>query len=117
MAVVDAYMLAGELFDAGGDHKVAFAQYEAKYRGYASISQKINAGRLLAPSTRFGIRMRNVMFSALTVFGPLMKLVDRPATKLKLEDCNAGRVSALHNLPVQVEDPPQHAMRGRMLET
>ena len=90
LAMVGAYVLAGELFRAGGDHEVAYVQYEKRYRGYASISQKVNAGRLLAPSTRFGIWMRNLMFSALSVFGPLMKLVDQPATNLKLEDYDAS---------------------------
>lgn len=86
LAMVGAYVLAGELRRSPDDATIAFGRYEAKFRDYASISQKLNAGRLLAPSTGFGIRMRNTLFSALSVFGPLMKLVDRPATNLKLED-------------------------------
>lgn len=86
LAVVGAYVLAGELRRASGDHETAFAQYEAKYRNYASVSQTINAGRLLAPSTHLGIRARNLLFAALAAFGPLMKLVDRPASNLMLED-------------------------------
>lgn len=86
LAVVGAYVLAGELHRAGGDHQRAFTAYEARYRGYASVSQKVNAGRLLAPATRFGIRARNLLFSSLATFGPLMNLVDRPASNLKLEN-------------------------------
>ena len=93
LAVVGATVLAGELLAAGGDHAVAFAQYESKFRDYASISQKVNAGRLLAPATRIGIRLRNLLFAALTLFGPLMKLIDRPATNLKLEDYDALRTA------------------------
>ena len=47
LAVVGAYVPAGELHRAGGDHQRAFTAYEARYRGYASVSQKVNAGRLL----------------------------------------------------------------------
>lgn len=85
LAIVGAYVLAGELHRADGDFIVAFAQYEAKYRDYASVSQKVN-GRLLAPASRLGIRARNVLFSALSLFGPLMKLVDSPAKNIRLED-------------------------------
>ena len=86
LAGVGAYVLAGELHRADGDHQRAFTAYEARYRGYASVSQKVNAGRLLAPATRFGIRARNLLFSSLATFGPLMNLVDRPASNLKLEN-------------------------------
>ncbi len=94
LAIVGAYVLAGELWRAGGDHQAAFAAYHAKYRGYASVSQKVNAGRLLAPATRMGIRARNLLFSSLATFGPLMKLVDRPASNLKLEDYGPLSASA-----------------------
>lgn len=86
LAVVGAYVLAGELARAEGDFAVAFGRYEAKYRGYASVSQKINAGRLLAPKSRIGIIGRNLMFAALKVSGPLMKAFDSPAKKIVLEN-------------------------------
>ncbi|GAA0266406.1 FAD-dependent monooxygenase [Cryptosporangium japonicum] len=89
LAVVGAYVLAGELARADGDHRAAFARYESTYRGYASVSQKINAGRLLAPGSKAGIVGRNLGFSALSLFGPLMRIVDRPATNLTLEDYDA----------------------------
>ena len=76
-------MLAGELSRAHGDHKIAYAQYEAKFRKYASVSQKVNAGRLPAPSTQRGIRLRNALFSVAFLFIPLMKLTDRFATDIK----------------------------------
>lgn len=52
LAIVGAYVLAGEPHRAHGDHTTAFAQYESKFRGYAKISQKVNAGALLAPPQR-----------------------------------------------------------------
>lgn len=86
LAIVGAYVLAGELARAGGDHRVAFAEYERTYRGYASSSQKIDAGRLLAPRTRLGIVLRNLLFSSLSLFAPLMGIIERPASNLKLRD-------------------------------
>lgn len=86
LALVGAYVLAGELARAGGDHTIAYRRYEEKIRDYASISQKLNAGRLLAPASRTGIRLRNLLFSSLARVGPLMKVVDRPASNITLED-------------------------------
>ena len=86
LAMVGAYVLAGELHRAGGDHQQAYAQYEAKFRGYAKVSQQVSAGRLLAPKTRLGMAARNRMFSVSWLFKPLMKLTDRFATDIRLED-------------------------------
>ena len=85
-SLVGAYVLAGELAKADGDHKRAFDAYEDKIRDYASISQKVNAGRLMAPATRRGILLRNLLFSSLSLVGPLMKVIDKPATNIDLED-------------------------------
>jgi 2-polyprenyl-6-methoxyphenol hydroxylase-like FAD-dependent oxidoreductase len=61
MAVVGAYVLAGELAEAGGDHRAAFARYEARMRPYVAECQKlaIGAGRGFVPATRFQIWLRN----------------------------------------------------------
>ena len=86
LAIVGAYVLAGELLQANGDYEKAYAQYEAKFRNYAKVSQKVNAGRLLAPSTRLGISLRNRIFSAAFLFQGLMKLIDRFATDITLDN-------------------------------
>jgi 2-polyprenyl-6-methoxyphenol hydroxylase-like FAD-dependent oxidoreductase len=86
LAIVGAYVLAGELLQANGDYEKAYAQYEAKFRNYAQVSRKVNAGRLLAPSTRFGIYLRNTLFSTAFLFTGVLKLIDRFATDIKLED-------------------------------
>ena len=86
LAIVGAYVLAGELLRADGDHRVAYARYEANFHGYAKVSQQVNAGRILAPSTRLGLYVRNRMFSAAVLFKGLMKLSDYFATDIKLED-------------------------------
>lgn len=59
-AVVGAYVLAGELAQACGDVRTAFARYEATLRKAVSTTQDgSRAGSFLAPATRFGIAARN----------------------------------------------------------
>jgi len=41
MAMVGAYVLAGELKDAEGDHEKAFAAYEAELRDYVTANQEL----------------------------------------------------------------------------
>jgi len=51
LAIIGAYILAGELATANGDHKIAFIQYENKMRDYATATQKMgkdNAKRFTA---------------------------------------------------------------------
>ncbi|GAB2964863.1 FAD-dependent monooxygenase [Saccharothrix stipae] len=60
-AVVGAYVLAGELAAANGDHVTAFRRYEDLMRDYAQRCQKggDRTGRFLAPASGFALRMRN----------------------------------------------------------
>jgi 2-polyprenyl-6-methoxyphenol hydroxylase-like FAD-dependent oxidoreductase len=91
LAIVGAYVLAGELHLAKGDYRVAYAQYEARFRDYAKVSQKVNAGKLLAPSTRLGLYARNRMFSVAALFKGVMKLMDHFATDIELVDYGRAR--------------------------
>jgi 2-polyprenyl-6-methoxyphenol hydroxylase-like FAD-dependent oxidoreductase len=86
LAIVGAYVLAGELLRAKGEYGIAYTQYESKFRGYAKVSQKVNAGRLLAPATRLGLYARNRMFSVAPLFKGLIKLMDHFASDIALED-------------------------------
>jgi 2-polyprenyl-6-methoxyphenol hydroxylase-like FAD-dependent oxidoreductase len=86
LAIVGAYVLAGELHRARGNHREAYARYESKFRGYAKVSKKVNAGKLLAPSTRLGLYARNRLFSVAPLFAGLMKIFDRFATDIDLAD-------------------------------
>ncbi|MFE3653230.1 FAD-dependent monooxygenase [Streptomyces sp. NPDC059152] len=60
-AVVGAYVLAGELATAAGDHRQAFARYEEKLRPYVTRCQEGGraAGEFLAPLTQEAITARN----------------------------------------------------------
>ncbi|MFG2330842.1 FAD-dependent monooxygenase [Streptomyces sp. NPDC048604] len=73
--VVAAYVLAGELGRAGGDHRTAFARYEGLLRGYAENCQKggDRTGMFLAPATRAGLRLRNGLLKRRTLMNLMLK--------------------------------------------
>jgi 2-polyprenyl-6-methoxyphenol hydroxylase-like FAD-dependent oxidoreductase len=67
MALVGAYVLAGELAAAGGDHRTALARYEEELREYVRINQKRPPGgaRGFLPRTRRGIWFRDQFVRAM----------------------------------------------------
>lgn len=91
-AVVAAYILAGELAAASGDHAAAYARYEQRLRGYIAGGQKQAAGSqaFLAPPTWKKIRQRNRFFKILPYL-PVKGLISRAATKtataITIPDC------------------------------
>jgi 2-polyprenyl-6-methoxyphenol hydroxylase-like FAD-dependent oxidoreductase len=85
LAVVGAYVLAGELAVAGGDHTVAYARYDEIMRRYAKIAGKSNAGRFLAPRTALGIRARN-WFLGSRAFDLMLKYANNAANDIELQD-------------------------------
>lgn len=90
LAMVGAYVLAGELAEAGGNHRVAFRRYEEGFREYAKIAKSGNAGPFLAPRTWRGIRMRNWIFRAGLLFKIMMRMADRFATGIRLKDYSSS---------------------------
>ncbi|MFF4660061.1 FAD-dependent monooxygenase [Streptomyces sp. NPDC001381] len=89
VAVVGAYVLAGELALAGGDHRTAFAEYETRIRSFAKGCQKIsgNAGPFFAPATERRIRSRDRMYRLLgsrLLAGFFRKLTEKAATDIRL---------------------------------
>jgi 2-polyprenyl-6-methoxyphenol hydroxylase-like FAD-dependent oxidoreductase len=85
LAVVGAYVLAGELAVAGGDHTVAYARYNEIMRRYAKIAGQSNAGRFLAPRTALGIRARN-WFLGSRAFDLMLKYAGNAANDIELQD-------------------------------
>lgn len=61
LAIVGAYILAGELHAAGGDHEVAFAAYEREIRPFVEENQRLArfGSGLIAPRHRWQIWLRN----------------------------------------------------------
>ncbi|RKT55113.1 FAD-dependent monooxygenase [Saccharothrix australiensis] len=86
LAVVGAYVLAGELQAAGGDHRTAFRRYGERLRGLAKVARRANAGPFLAPRSRARIRLRNGLFNSRPLVSLLLKTTDRFATDPDLPD-------------------------------
>ena len=71
LAMTGAYILAGELAKAGGQHEIAFANYEKLLRGYIEKKQQ-GAERFasaFAPKTRLGLFFRNQVIRAAAIPG------------------------------------------------
>lgn len=85
LALVGAYVLAGELATAAGDHRTAFAAYDRIMKRYATIAGNTNAGRFLAPKTALGIRTRN-RFLGSRLFTIMLKYTDKAANDIDLLD-------------------------------
>lgn len=69
LAITEAYVLAGELHRAGGDHRRAFDAYEARLRPLIETKQS-TATQLLgffATRTRFGLWFRNLALRAMNL--------------------------------------------------
>jgi len=71
LAMTAAYVLAGELAEAGGRHEQAFARYEAVLRSYIETKQAgaNRFGGALAPRTQWGLWFRNRVMNAFAIPG------------------------------------------------
>ncbi len=92
LAVVCAYVLAGELATCNGDHRAAFARYAKRIRSYALRCQKgaASVGSFMAPKTATGIRLRNLMLRAsyhLPGKGLMESIALKRASAIELPDC------------------------------
>jgi 2-polyprenyl-6-methoxyphenol hydroxylase-like FAD-dependent oxidoreductase len=76
LAMISAYVLAGELMRAGGRHEEAFARYDALLRPFIAAKQRGAEGfaGMFAPRTRWGLRFRNHVIKAFAIPG-LARLV------------------------------------------
>ncbi|WP_242895370.1 FAD-dependent monooxygenase [Actinomadura litoris] len=91
-AVVGAYVLAGELAAAGGDHRAGFAAYEDRMRPYAARWQRgANPGKFLAPASALGLRFRNALFSSRVGQRMLISSTKSLATDTDLPDYTLSR--------------------------
>jgi 2-polyprenyl-6-methoxyphenol hydroxylase-like FAD-dependent oxidoreductase len=71
LAMISAYVLAGELAKAGGRYEEAFASYESILRTYIATKQRgaERFGGALAPRTRYGLWFRNQVIRAFAIPG------------------------------------------------
>ncbi len=85
--IVGAYVLAGELAAARGDHRTALTAYENRMRGYAARWQRsANPGQFLAPRTAARLWMRNRMFKTRLIQRLLVSSTKSLATDVDLPD-------------------------------
>jgi 2-polyprenyl-6-methoxyphenol hydroxylase-like FAD-dependent oxidoreductase len=63
LAMAEAYMLAGELRNCGGDYGAAFARYQERLMPFLRRKQAMAArfASMIAPKTSFGIMFRNLV--------------------------------------------------------
>ncbi|MFE2168352.1 FAD-dependent monooxygenase [Streptomyces sp. NPDC059447] len=100
LALVGAYVLAGELAAAGGDHRVAFGRYEEALRKYAEGCQKMGDGvaGLMVPGSRFMAGLLNRYYKVMPYLpGSNMaaKIARKTAENITLRDYDSrGALSA-----------------------
>ena len=69
LAMAAAYILAGELHKAGGDHVTAFRRYQEMFAGFVAAKQTaaLRFGNTFAPKSKFSMFVRNQVMKALRV--------------------------------------------------
>jgi 2-polyprenyl-6-methoxyphenol hydroxylase-like FAD-dependent oxidoreductase len=90
MAMVGAYVLAGELKQAAGDHTIAFARYEALMRDFVNRCQKLAEGAdWFVPRTRWKLWLSTQMWRMLPYTPWKNMMIDVPVkigNSIRLKD-------------------------------
>lgn len=92
IAIVGAYVLAGELKKAHGDHMLAFTAYQSAMQHFIDQNLKIapiTLKGMIAPS-KLNLRLRNIMFHVPSLFismnKQVMNLIQKAANAIRIED-------------------------------
>lgn len=69
LAMVSAYILAGELHRANGDYATAFERYQTLFGPFVLAKQKaaLRFAGAFAPKSKFGVFLRNRIFNLMTI--------------------------------------------------
>lgn len=95
-AVVGAYVLAAELAQAGDNRRLAFARYEALLRKSVAATQDgSQAGRFMAPATRFGLTARNRILDNRFFLNQMLKLAQKMSNLIELPDYSSAQQGEL----------------------
>ncbi|QBD77582.1 FAD-dependent oxidoreductase [Ktedonosporobacter rubrisoli] len=95
LALVGAYVLAGELHAAAGDYQQAFARYESVMREYVKVNQEFAtvAVKYFTPQTQIQLWFRNLMLRVLPyvpwknlITGKIMQDLQRAVNAITLPD-------------------------------
>jgi 2-polyprenyl-6-methoxyphenol hydroxylase-like FAD-dependent oxidoreductase len=102
LAIVGAYVLAGELAAAGGDHVRAFAAYDERMRDFVAGCQQqgVDGAKWFVPAGKWFLRLRNLTFRMMPYL-PWRNLV----RDMSLKVGNAIELPAYADLPVRPAVP------------
>jgi 2-polyprenyl-6-methoxyphenol hydroxylase-like FAD-dependent oxidoreductase len=69
LAMVGAYILAGELHRAGGDYAAALARYQDRFESFVLKKQKgaLRFAGIFAPKSKFSMLIRNQVMNLLKI--------------------------------------------------
>jgi len=83
LAIVGAYVLAGELHASGGDHLRAFAAYDERMRGFVAACQKqaLEGARWFVPATKWFLKGRNLTYRMMPYL-PWRNLIEEMSLKV-----------------------------------
>ena len=98
LAMMGAYILAGELHVAPGDHRRAFARYEQAFRPVVRQEQR-KAGanaRILVPATPLGLWVQTHVFPLLVP--PLLMAIERGGRLLPKRSSRPSRLKDYGNV-------------------
>ncbi|GAA3342653.1 FAD-dependent monooxygenase [Amorphoplanes nipponensis] len=101
MALVGAYLLAGELAAAVGDHRAAFDRYEARLRPYAerNLAFGVKMAGDMVPGGRLSLAVRNYGMRTLK-YHPLKRQLIERITRPLHEAANAIELPSYPMAPV-----------------
>ncbi len=98
LAMIAAYILAGELYRANGDHAVAFKKYEELFGPFVLRKQKaaLRFASSFAPKSKFSLFLRNKIFQLMAIRWIADLAVGRDlADRIALPDYQSGASLAL----------------------
>jgi 2-polyprenyl-6-methoxyphenol hydroxylase-like FAD-dependent oxidoreductase len=106
MAIIGAYILAGELAEAEGDHQLAFDRYELLMREFVKKCQGIADGGVdwFVPRTRFRLWLSTQMWKILPYTPWKNLMIEVPlkiGNSIHLKDYEACTSKSLNNIPVR----------------
>jgi 2-polyprenyl-6-methoxyphenol hydroxylase-like FAD-dependent oxidoreductase len=115
LALVGAYVLAGELAAAGGEHRRGFARYEAEMRGY--VEQNLRLGQKMAremvPGSRGELWLRTGMLRLLPylpwkglIADGTLRPLRQAASAITLKDYQGDPVAASADRPLTAVATP-----------
>ncbi len=98
LAIVGAYVLAGELHAAGGDHVRAFAAYDVRMKGFVEACQQqaVDGARWFIPASKWFLKVRNLTYR-LMPYLPWRNLI----REMSLKVGNAIELTTYEGLPQQ----------------